>query len=42
MGRALPAPLVELICATVPIAPPTYFLHKAQHADPSRRRAHIV
>ena len=23
---------VELICATVPIAPSTDFLHKAQHA----------
>ena len=30
---------VELICATVPIAPSTYFLHKAQHADPSQRSA---
>jgi putative transposase len=30
---------VESICATVPIAPSTYFLHKAQHADPSRRSA---
>ena len=24
---------VESICATVPIAPSTYFLHKAQRAD---------
>jgi putative transposase len=30
---------VELICAAVPIAPSTYFLHKAQHADPTRRSA---
>jgi transposase InsO family protein len=30
---------VELICATVPIAPSTYFLHKTQHADPTRRSA---
>jgi transposase InsO family protein len=30
---------VESICATVPIAPSTYFLHKAQHADPSQRSA---
>jgi putative transposase len=28
---------VELICATVPIAPSTYFLHKARDADPTRR-----
>jgi len=30
---------VESICATVPIAPSTYFLHKAQHADPTHRSA---
>ena len=30
---------VELICATVPIAPSTYFLHKAQRADPTQRSA---
>ena len=24
---------VEPICAELPIAPSTYFLHKAQHAD---------
>ena len=30
---------VEWICAAVPIAPSTYFLHKAQHADPTRRSA---
>lgn len=30
---------VELICATVPIAPSTYFLHKAPQADPSQRSA---
>src|SRR6266540_4647532 len=30
---------IELICATVPIAPSTYFLHKAQHADPTQRSA---
>ena len=28
---------VELICAMVPIAPSTYFLHKAQEADPTQR-----
>ena len=28
---------VELICAAVPIAPSTYFLHKARDADPTRR-----
>ena len=32
---------VESICATVPIAPSTYFLHKAQHADPRQRSARI-
>jgi len=30
---------VESICATLPIAPSTYFLHKAQQADPARRCA---
>jgi len=30
---------VEPICATLPIAPLTYFLHKARQADPSRRSA---
>ena len=30
---------VEPICAQVPIAPSTYFLHKAQQADPTRRSA---
>ena len=30
---------IESICATVPIAPSTYFLHKVQHADPSQRSA---
>ena len=30
---------VEWICATVPIAPSTYFLHKVQHVDPTRRSA---
>ena len=28
---------VESICAVLPIAPSTYFRHKAQHADPARR-----
>lgn len=28
---------VESICATLPIAPSTYFLHKARQADPSAR-----
>ena len=28
---------VESICTLLPIAPSTYFRHKAQHADPSRR-----
>ena len=28
---------VEPICRELPIAPSTYFRHKAQHADPSRR-----
>src|SRR5258708_4728070 len=30
---------VEPICRVLPIAPSTYFRHKAQHADPSRRSA---
>ena len=30
---------IEPICAVVPIAPSTYFLHKAQHADPTQRSA---
>src|SRR5574340_476150 len=30
---------VESICAMLPIAPSTYFLHKARHADPARRPA---
>jgi len=30
---------IESICATVPIAPSTYFRHKAQQADPTRRSA---
>jgi hypothetical protein len=30
---------VESICAQLPIAPSTYFRHKAQHADPARRSA---
>ena len=30
---------VESICTVVPIAPSTYFLHKAQQADPTRRSA---
>jgi putative transposase len=30
---------VELICATVPIAPSTYFLRKVQRADPTQRSA---
>jgi transposase InsO family protein len=30
---------VESICDTLPIAPSTYFLHKAQQADPARRCA---
>ena len=28
---------VESICAMVPSAPSTYFLHKARQADPTRR-----
>ena len=30
---------VESICTLLPIAPSTYFRHKAQHADPGRRSA---
>jgi putative transposase len=30
---------VESICAVLPIAPSTYFRHKAQQADPARRSA---
>jgi transposase InsO family protein len=30
---------VESICTLLPIAPSTYFRHKAQHADPDRRSA---
>ena len=30
---------IESICAVVPIAPSTYFRHKAQHANPDRRSA---
>ena len=30
---------VELICAALPIAPSTYFLHKAQRVDPMQRSA---
>jgi len=30
---------VEPICAVLPIAPSTYFLHKAQQQDPARRSA---
>ena len=30
---------VESICAVLPIAPSTYFQHKAQQADPNRRSA---
>jgi putative transposase len=30
---------VESICALLPIAPSTYFRHKAQHVDPGRRSA---
>jgi putative transposase len=33
---------VESICAVVPIAPSTYFRHKAQQADPSRRSARAI
>ena len=30
---------IEPICAVVPIAPSTYFRHKARHADPTHRSA---
>jgi hypothetical protein len=30
---------VESICAVVPIAPSTYFRHKAEQRDPTRRSA---
>src|SRR5689334_18000370 len=30
---------VESICAVLPIAPSTYFRHKGEHADPTRRSA---
>jgi hypothetical protein len=30
---------VESICTVVPIAPSTYFLHKVQQTDPTRRSA---
>jgi putative transposase len=30
---------IESICAVVPIAPSTYFRHKARHRDPTRRSA---
>jgi putative transposase len=30
---------IESICAVVPIAPSTYFRHKARHTDPTRRSA---
>ena len=30
---------IESICAVVPIAPSTYFLHKARQTDPTRRSA---
>jgi putative transposase len=30
---------IESICAVVPIAPSTYFRHKARHADPTHRSA---
>jgi putative transposase len=33
---------VESICAVVPIAPSTYFRHKAQQADPSQRSARAL
>jgi putative transposase len=32
---------VESICAVLPIAPSTYFRHKAQEADPTRRSARV-
>ena len=33
---------VEPICRVLPIAPSTYFRHKAQQADPSRRSARAL
>jgi len=30
---------VESICAVLPIAPSTYFRHKAEQSDPTRRSA---
>ena len=33
---------VEPICRVLPIAPSTYFRHKAQQADPSRRSARAM
>jgi putative transposase len=33
---------VEPICRVLPIAPSTYFRHKAQQADPSRRAARAI
>ena len=32
---------VESICAVVPIAPSTYFRHKAEQRDPTRRSARV-
>jgi transposase InsO family protein len=32
---------IESICAVVPIAPSTYFRHKARHTDPTRRSARM-
>ena len=32
---------IESICAVVPIAPSTYFLHKAQQRDPQQRSARV-
>jgi putative transposase len=33
---------VEPICRVVPIAPSTYFRHKAVHADPTKRSARAL
>ena len=33
---------VEPICRVLPIAPSTYFRHKAQQVDPSRRSARAI
>ena len=30
---------VESICSVLPIAPSTYFFHRARHRDPTRRSA---